>query len=203
VQAVIQARLARLRGPARELAELAALIGREFAATVLAAASTLDEDTLVAGLDELWRRRIVRERAAGGYDFSHDKIREAAAAAINPARRRLLHRRIAGALETVGDPDQVGSQIAAHHEAAGATEAAASWYRRAAEAAQLRLGSSHAVTLFEQALHQLASLPGSADRDAAELTVRLAQLAAQAAAHGYASRELAANPLRPCCGPRR
>ncbi len=58
-----------------------------------------DEDDLVRGLDELWQRRIVRERGADAYDFTHDKLREAAYDALSPARRRLLHRRVAGALE--------------------------------------------------------------------------------------------------------
>ncbi len=64
VQSVIEARLAQLSAPARELVEVAATIGREFSADVLAATPPRrDEDALVRGLDELWRRRIVRERA--------------------------------------------------------------------------------------------------------------------------------------------
>jgi DNA-binding SARP family transcriptional activator len=196
VQAVIEARLDRLRGPARELVEVAALVGREFRAAVLAAATTLDEDTLVASLDELWRRRIVRERGAGGYDFSHDKIREVAAAAISPARRGLLHRRIAAALEATTDHAEQAGEIAAHHEAAGAAGQAASWYRRAAEVAQVRAGGRPAAVLFERSLAALRGLPGSPDRDAAELAIRTARLPALAAAQGYASPELAANQRR-------
>ena len=78
VQAVIQARLAQLSSAARDLAQLAATIGREFSVDVLAQASTLDAETFVRGLDELWQRRIVREQGANAYDFSHDRIRETA-----------------------------------------------------------------------------------------------------------------------------
>ena len=64
MQAVIARRLAQLSPAARELASLAATIGREFAADVLAHACHQDEDTLVRGLDELWQRRIVQEHGA-------------------------------------------------------------------------------------------------------------------------------------------
>jgi hypothetical protein len=61
----------------------------------------MHEPTLVRGLDELWQRRIVREQGAEAYDFSHDKLREAAYTELSAARRRLLHRRVAEAIKTV------------------------------------------------------------------------------------------------------
>ena len=70
VHAVIAARLAQLSALARELAGLAATIGRAFTFEVLARASDYDEDRLVRGLDELWQRRLVREQGASAYDFS-------------------------------------------------------------------------------------------------------------------------------------
>ena len=95
VQSVIEARLAQLSAPARDLVEVAAVIGREFSTDVLAAAGDAGEDTLVDSLDELWRRQIVRERSEGtsgsSYDFSHDKIRQVAYRNVGPARRRHLH----------------------------------------------------------------------------------------------------------------
>ena len=84
VQAVIESRLAQLSEPARDLVGLAATIGREFTTDVLASARAADEETLVRGLDELWRRRIVREQGVDAYDFSHDKIREVAYLAPQP-----------------------------------------------------------------------------------------------------------------------
>src|SRR5215210_9344422 len=74
VQAVISSRLAQLPDSAKDLAGIAAVIGREFTTDVLTLASGLDEETLVRGLDELWRRRIIREQGVDAYDFSHDKI---------------------------------------------------------------------------------------------------------------------------------
>jgi AAA ATPase domain/Bacterial transcriptional activator domain len=91
VQAVIESRLARLPGPARELVGVAATIGRAFTSDVLAAACDLDERALVGGLDELWRRRIVRDQGADAYDFTHDRVREVAYRTLSPARRRRTH----------------------------------------------------------------------------------------------------------------
>jgi predicted ATPase len=98
VQAVIADRLAQLSSPARQIVELAATIGRVFAPALLVAATEVDEEMVAQALDELWRRRILRT-GNDGYDFSHDKIREVAYAAIAPMQRRRLHRRVAQALE--------------------------------------------------------------------------------------------------------
>ena len=135
---MIAARLARLSGPASELAGVAATIGREFSGPILADAGGLDEQAFVRGLDELWRRGIVRAHGLDAYDFSHGRIREAAYEALGPAQRRHHHLRVARALERAhgADVDAAGAPLAAHYEAAGATDEAVGWYVRAAEAAQ-------------------------------------------------------------------
>ncbi|HEX6021215.1 MAG TPA: AAA family ATPase [Solirubrobacter sp.] len=150
VQAVIESRLAALSEPARELAGIAAAIGREFTYSVLAATSEID----VSALDELWRRRIVRDRGPAGYDFSHDKIREVAYAGLGPAARREIHRRVARALEALR-PDEPG-QIAHHHDRAGEPDEAIEWYTRAAGRAQRMHAPHEAIRLLDRAL-ELAS----------------------------------------------
>ena len=65
---------------------------------------------MVEAVDELWRRRIIRE-FRDGYDFSHDLLRETAYAGISPPRRWLLHRRIAQGLEQ--RPPRTGTVFAA------------------------------------------------------------------------------------------
>ncbi|NIO70856.1 MAG: AAA family ATPase [Anaerolineae bacterium] len=161
VRMVIEARLAQLSPLARELAGLAATIGREFTFAVLARASDSDEDTLVRGLDELWRRRIVREQGADAYDFSHDKIREVAYATLSAARRRLLHRRVAQALEVVyaDDLDPVRGQVAVHYERAGRPEQAIPYYQRAAEVARRVYANEEAMEYLERALALLEAEP--------------------------------------------
>ena len=120
---------------------------------------------MVRGLDELWRRRIIREQSGGvggaTYDFSHDKIRQVAYVGVSPARRRLLHLRIASVLERAdpSDGEPMTSQIAAHYDRAGATEQAVAWYRRAAAAAQQLHASGPAVRQLNRALGLLRSAP--------------------------------------------
>ncbi len=153
VQNVLATRLAQLSALAREVANVAAVIGREFTFDVLAKAS---EDDVVQGLDELWQRRIVREQGAGmaqGYDFSHDKLRKQAYDALSPAQRHLLHRRVAESLEAVyaEDLDTLSSQVAAHYERAGLFERAIPYYRRAGEVALGIYANTEAIAAFERA----------------------------------------------------
>jgi predicted ATPase/DNA-binding SARP family transcriptional activator len=147
VRVVIATRLAQLSLPARELASVAAVIGRAFAVDVLAKASNANDEVLVRGLDELWQRRIVREQGADAYDFSHDKLREVAYASLSPARRRVLHRRVAEALETLyaADLDSVSGQVAVHYDEAGLAGNALPYYQRAAEVAQRVYANTEAI----------------------------------------------------------
>ena len=63
---------------------------------MLALASDQDEDTVVRSLDELWRRRIIREQGMNVYDFTHDRLREVAYGELSPRRgERRLYRRSA------------------------------------------------------------------------------------------------------------
>ncbi|MFL5801098.1 MAG: ATP-binding protein, partial [Roseiflexaceae bacterium] len=166
VQAVLAARLAQLSPAAREVASLAATIGRAFTFAVLARASDADEPTLVRGLDELWQRRIVREQGEDAYDFSHDKLREVAYAELSAARRRRLHRRVAEALEAThtGERDAVSGQVAAHYERAGLPAQAIPAYQRAAEVARRIYANQEAIAHFQRALallegHQHGNAP--------------------------------------------
>ena len=104
VRAVIASRLAKLTPSARDIAEVASTVGRAFSSVVIAAATGLDEDDLVEGLDELWRRQIIRELDRG-YDFTHDKLREVLHRSIPPARARRLHGQVADALTAIHAED--------------------------------------------------------------------------------------------------
>ena len=157
VQAVITARLTQLSPAAREVGSTAAVIGRAFTFDVLARACGSDEDTLVRALDELWQRRIIREQAEDAYDFSHGKLRECAYTALSHARRRLLHRRVAEALESVhaSKLDAVSGQIAVHYEYASLPQQAISYYQLAGEVARKVYANTKAITSFRKALSLL------------------------------------------------
>jgi DNA-binding SARP family transcriptional activator len=187
VQAVIAARLARLSGPASELAGVAATIGREFSGPVLANASELDAQAFVRGLDELWRRGIVRAQSLDAYDFSHGRIREAAHQALGPAQRRHHHLRVARALERAHGDDL---EVAAHYEAAGAADQAVTWYVRAADAAQRLYDHAGAARALQRALALCRELPASRERDARELAILTALPGPLVALDGYRSDRL-------------
>jgi DNA-binding SARP family transcriptional activator/predicted ATPase len=176
VYAVIAGRLAQLSAPARELAQLAAAIGRAFTLDLLIEAGHADEDSAVRALDELWQKRIVREQGANSYDFTHDKLREIAYAEISAPQRQLLHRRIAQALEqpTADIPAAISGQIASQYERAGMAEQAISHYQRAAVVVQRLYGNEDAISLLSRSLALLEQQPPGANRDAQELQAQLA-----------------------------
>ncbi len=151
---VIESRLLQLSAPARELTELAAVIGRSFTYEVLAQASDQDENSLVHGLEELWRRRIIREQGTEAYDFSHDKLREVVYGGTSQARQHLLHRRVAQALETVyaQDLDSASAQIAVHYERSSRLRQAIDYYQKAAHMAQRVYAHEQAIAHYTRAI---------------------------------------------------
>jgi DNA-binding SARP family transcriptional activator/predicted ATPase len=187
VQAVIEARLNRLSPTARKLADFAAAIGRNFNFDVVVQASDSTEDEVINGLDELCQRAIVREQGATVYDFSHDKIREVAYAQLSATRRRLLHRRVAQALESVhaSSLDQVSGQLAVHYETAGSADLAVTYYQKAAHTA-LRVYASHeAVEHFSRGLALLSNLADCVEKNRQELALLLGLGPALIANRGY------------------
>ena len=172
IQGVIAARLEQLSPSARELVNMAAVIGRAFTFELLTAAIGRNDEAVVEALDELVQRRIIREQGIEGYNFSHDKLREGAYTALSRARRRLIHRRVAEALETVyGDtrehlavssPDVRLADLAYHFFEAGVWAKALEYGQRAGEQAQ-RLYTPHItieqVTRSLDAAQHAAILP--------------------------------------------
>lgn len=159
VHHVFATRLAQLSQEAGELASLAAVIGREFSFTVLSHASREPEEEIVRSLDELWQRRIVREQGEDAYDFSHEKLREVAYTSLSAARRRLLHRRVAEALEAVTtlDLDAVSPQLAAHYEQAGLPGRAIPYYLQAGKGASRVYAHEEALSALQRAATLLES----------------------------------------------
>lgn len=186
---MIQARLVKLSPTARELVELAAAIGRAFSFDILAQVSGDDLDTLVRSLDELWRRRIVREQRNGAYDFSHDRIREVAYAQISSARRRLLHRRIAQALEEMhrNELDVAAARIAAHYRQAGETAKAAAFYLRAAHKIQYGFAYAETMAHLQQGLLLLHDQPRTPENIALEIALLLTRGRFLSAHEGWGS----------------
>ncbi len=190
MRAVLGARLGQLPDGARRLAEVAAVIGRSFSAGLLASATGIGEPALVDDLDELWRRRIIRDQGLT-YDFSHDKLRSVALEMLSPARRRQLHRTVAEAIavEFQHDLDAASPQLAAHYDQAGMVDEAIDAYRVAGARAVAVSALDEAVSMFRRALSLLAELPPSPRRDALELDIRIALGSPLVALEGYGSPE--------------
>jgi tetratricopeptide (TPR) repeat protein len=189
--AVLRTRLDQATSAAGEVAGLAAAVGSDFTLDLLTEASDLEAGVVVGAVDELWRRRILRE-FRDGYDFSHDMLREAAYAQVSPARRWLLHRRVAQALELLhaGDTGMVSAQLAEQYARGGRPERAVVHYLRAADVAAGRFANGEAVRLHQRALAAVRDLPEGRDRDGQELAVLEAMAAPLNARLGYASPEL-------------
>ncbi|HKI58075.1 MAG TPA: AAA family ATPase, partial [Trueperaceae bacterium] len=189
VRAMLAAHLRQLTPDARQLAELAATVGRAFSFEVLKQATDRSEEQLVRSLDELWRRRIVREQAAGAYDFSHDALRDAAYRETEPARRGLLHRRVTRALESlagrVGAPPS--ARVAHHLEQGGEIDRAVDAYARAAREASAVFSHEEAIRLLDRAQTLLGRQPAGRDRDRRELELHLARVTPLRSLGGHAA----------------
>lgn len=147
VAAVLQYRLAQLSVPTHGILQCAAVIGRQFTFDTLVEMCEQPEESVVAALDELWQRHIIRGQGTNAFDFSHDKLRAVTYAQLSPARRRWYHRRVAEVLnrQNADDPDAVSAQIATHYELAGLAHAAIDGYERAAQAAMRLHANDDAV----------------------------------------------------------
>ncbi len=191
VQSVIETRFGQLSARAQDLASLAATVGRAFDLDVLARASSSSEEEVVEALDELRDRRMIRELPGAAFDFSHDKLREAAYLRAGEARRRMLHRRVADATEShATNLDAVAAELAAHYERAGLADRAAGFYARAAEAAHRVYSNERAIALFEKALGLLEDEPESDERDRRELALRTALGAPLVSIEGYGAQRV-------------
>jgi hypothetical protein len=191
VHALITARLDRLSPAARDLAEVAATIGREFRAPVLATAAGRTEDDIADDLDELWRLHVVRDRGSA-YDFSHDRLRDVVLESISPARRRKLHRSVAEAIELhhADDPGPVSARLAVHLAAAGLAGRSLEAYERAARHAYKVFALDACIALLQRALRMLDESARGDVRDEVELRLLSAIGVPLVARRGYGSPEV-------------
>jgi DNA-binding SARP family transcriptional activator/tetratricopeptide (TPR) repeat protein len=188
ITSVLRHRLDQASAEAKEIAGLAAAVGRDFSLDLISEASDLEADTVIRSVDELWRHRIIREQGTG-YDFTHDLVRDAAYASVSPPRRWLQHRRLAQAFELLyaGREDDVAAQLAEQYERAGRPDRARRYYRRAAELAAAVFANSEAVRCFRHCLALVSAQPAGRARDVEELDLLLATAPPLNAIHGYSS----------------
>ncbi len=187
----LSARLARL-GQAREVVELAAVLGEEHSRAQLKACSTLDEAELEEALERLVAAGIlVRPGAGGDFAFRHPLIKEAVYSALLEERRRQMHARVAEILErSFPEAASREPELMAHHwgEAGLPAAAAAAWHR-AAEQAVRSSANLEAAERARRGLEVLDSAAGGAARSSLEIALNIALGAAMGTAKGFAAAE--------------
>ena len=137
LHASLMARLDRL-GPAKEVAQIGAAIGREFSHTLMAAVTHKAEGELQSALDRLMAAGLLFRQGApphATYLFKHALVRDAAYGTLLREPRRALHASIAETLKSqVAEIAQSQPELLAHHfTQAGMTEAAIEWWRTAGQ----------------------------------------------------------------------
>ena len=161
----LMARLDRL-APVKEVAQIASVIGREFAQDLLAAAARLDESELDQALGQLAAAELVFRRSMppnATYAFKHVLVQEAAYASLLHGRRQELHARIAQILQErfIDTPPEV---LARHLSEGGDIEGAVTYWEKAGRQAVSRAAGKEALAHFQRALTQLRDLPDSIGR---------------------------------------
>lgn len=189
--------MARLdRAPAaKELAQIAAAIGREFPHALLAAVSALDEDRLRERLTQLISAGLLLRRGTpptARYAFRHALVQDAAYQSLLKSQRRKLHARIAQVLaERFADLAEIRPELLAHHlTEAGLREQAADYWEKAGQRATDRFANREAIRHFGQALDLLGALPADDIRERRELRLRVALTIPLIALHGFGSAEV-------------
>ena len=162
VRDLLAGRLALVDQAELQLLQTAAVIGGAFDYASLWPASGRSEEEVVGGLERLLERGLVREAndtpyGEGNdlrYGFTHQQLRALVYEETNLARRRLLHRRVAAALQaqTRSVKDSAASLIAHHYRLGGQDAAAADFYRRAGDHARALYANREALGHYQNAL---------------------------------------------------
>ncbi len=194
LQDSLMARLDQL-DKAKGLAQLAAVIGREFSYKLIHAVSQQDERELRESLSRVVDAELLYQRGLPPnalYSFKHALIQDAAYQSLLKTKRAEYHRQTAAAL-VENFPDVVDSRpelVAQHYEEAGMVEQAITYWQRAGARALEASADLEAVAHLRRALAQIAALPQTENRVARETACLLSLGAALAAIRGYASGEV-------------
>ena len=186
----LMARLDRL-STAKEVAQRAAVLGREFGYGLLAATAGIEEGLLRQGLARLVEAEIVFARGEpphATYTFKHALVQEAAYASLLKRTRQQLHDRVVDVL-VAQFPARVAAEpdvVARHAEAAGRIDEAIAYLQCAGGQAQARSAHGEAIAQLRRALALLARRPAGGERDAREVALQLACGASLVAISGYA-----------------
>ncbi len=185
---------------AREVAQIAAVLGRDFSEELMLALvtelGTHDDETLERSLRQLVDAGILHEQysASGtGYMFTHALIRDAAYESLLKSGRRAYHEQILRILTTqFPETSDTQPELLAHHASeAGLYDRAIVLWRSAAQRAIERSGNAEAIAYLNTALALLDKIPDHARRTEHELEARVALGVPLIAMRGYAAPDVA------------
>lgn len=170
----VRARILRLPAPVRPILDAAAVLGRRFDFALLRGLTGEADAALLDALDLLVRRHLLVEGPGGdGYDFSHDKVREVVYHDLGAARRILLHRAAAEAMERESGGDERAGPIAEHFERGQVWEKAVTCLARAADRSLDLFALREALQYFDRAVALAQARLGQAHPEAADRRVLL------------------------------
>jgi class 3 adenylate cyclase/tetratricopeptide (TPR) repeat protein len=186
LQQSLAARLDRL-GEAREVAQIGAVLGRDFTFALLRAVGGLDEPALQLALDRLAGADLLFAEGAGqeaNYRFKHALIQDAAYDSLLKSRRQALHRRAAEVLRDSAERAAAEPEVVAHHfTEAGLDDQAIEWWGKAGDQALRRSAFQEAIVHLGKAIAMADEAGATSRGGSAVANQRLTQLHV---AHGNA-----------------
>jgi predicted ATPase len=193
LQASLMARLDRL-GPAKEVGQVGAAIGREFSHALLSAVVSKSELELASALDRLLAAGLLFRQGVpphASYLFKHALVQDAAYGTLLREPRRALHARIAEALESqfTGIAESQPELLARHCTEAGQIEKAVGLWGKAGQRSQQRSALVEAVEQFKRALEQIATLPATPTLRREQIKLQVAIITPLIHVKGYAAPE--------------
>ncbi|WFU43569.1 adenylate/guanylate cyclase domain-containing protein [Bradyrhizobium sp. CB82] len=193
LHASLMARLDRL-GPAKELAQIGAAIGREFSHALLAAVVRKSETELAASLDRLIRAGLLFRKGVpphATYLFRHALVQDAAYGTLLREPRRALHARIADTFESqfAEIAEKQPEILARHCTEAGLIEKAAGLWGKAGQRSLARSALVEALEQLTRALAQIATIPATEILRREEIKLQIALITPLVHVKGYAAPE--------------
>jgi class 3 adenylate cyclase/predicted ATPase len=191
LQESLMARLDRLP-KLRDVAQLGAVLGREFEYEMLKALAPMDEARLQDGLSQLVEAELLYQRGRpprATYIFKHALIQDAAYESLLRRTRQQCHRQVADILES-RFPEIVETQpelLAHHHTEANSPQTAVEYWLKAGQQAIGRFADREAVGHLEKGLSVLQTLPDTPERAQLELCLQTSLGPALMATKGYAA----------------
>src|SRR5258705_2355532 len=178
LHASLMARLDRL-GPAKEVAQIGAAIGREFSHALLTSVARQTAAELELALDRLVQAGLLFRQGVppdANYLFKHALVQDVAYGTLLRAKRHDLHASIASVLERqFSDVCETQPEVLARHYAqAGLAAQAIDYLQRAGDRAAKRSANQEAGAHFRNAIELLETLPDRAARAEQELQLLIA-----------------------------